>query len=106
MARMDDLRAMGMPTVWLEIADDIGSDAFLRIWHRLDRQYSFQEAGSGEPLRIRLRRFSSYLRYQRNRYIEALAGMGLDAMEIQKRLLAELGEKVGPAHIARIGRGK
>lgn len=99
---MDELRAMGMPAVWLDVADICGPAVFVRIWERLDREYGFQEAGDGEPLRIRLRRFASYRRYQRNRYIESLASMGCTAPEIQQRLLAELGEGIGLSHISRI----
>lgn len=101
-ATMDELRAMGMLAVWLDVAEIVGPAAFLRVWERLDREYGFQEAGAGEPLRLRLRRFSSYLRYQRNRYIESLASMGLSAPEIQRRIQADLGESVGHSHISRI----
>ncbi len=102
--RMTELRAMGLPSVWLRVAETIGVDAFLATWFILDAEPSFQEQAPGEPIRIALRRFSSWLRFQRNRYIEALAAAGANPREIQERLQKELCEKVSIRHISRIGR--
>lgn len=96
---------MGLPAVWLRIAETIGVDAFLAMWFILDAEPSFQELAPGEPIRITLRRYSSWLRYQRNRYIEALAAAGLSPREIQVALMKDLCEKVSLRHISRVASG-
>lgn len=95
---------MGMPDVWQRVAEEIGFDAFLRMWMILDGEPAFQHAAAGEPIRITLRRFSSWLRFQRNRLIESLAAEGLTAHEIHGRLRAQLCESVSIGHIKRIAR--
>lgn len=101
--RLDDLRRMGLPRVWLRVAEAIGTDAFLATWRILDADPS---AWHNETiLRIRLRPYRSYLRYQRNRYIEALTAQGLKPDEIQRRLQRQLGETVSHRHITRLGKG-
>lgn len=100
-AHLDELRAMGLPRLWLRVAELIGVEAFLTMWRTLDADPAAH--GDRGDLEVRLRPFRSYLRYQRNRYIEALAGANLDVKEIRARVEAELGESISPRHIARIG---
>lgn len=101
--RLDDLRRMGLPRVWLRVAETIGTDAFLATWRILDADPSTWH--NETILRIRLRPYRSYLRYQRNRYIEALTAQGLKPDEIQRRLQRQLGETVSHRHITRLGKG-
>lgn len=101
--RLDELRRMGLPRVWLRVAEAIGIDAFLTTWRILDADPSTWH--NETILRIRLRPYRSYLRYQRNRYIEALTAQGLKPDEIQRRLQRQLGETVSHRHITRLGKG-
>lgn len=104
-SRLDELAAMGLPAVWMRIADAIGVDAFLAMWLILDAEPSFQQLAAGEPIRITLRRYSSWLRFQRNTYIEAMAATGAGPLEIQRRLKVDLREDLSLGHISRIVRG-
>lgn len=92
-----------MPRVWLDVAAAIGCDSFLTMWMILDRAGSFQEAAAGEPLRIRLRRFRSYLRFQRNRFIESLVAAGKTPDQIRATVQERLCEVISTRHILRIG---
>lgn len=93
---------MGLPRLWLRVAETIGVEAFLAAWRVLDADpANHSERGD---LELRLRPFRSYLRYQRNRYIEALASSSLSVKEIQVRIQRELGEQISQRHISRIGR--
>jgi hypothetical protein len=94
---------MGLPRVWLRVAEAIGIDAFLATWRILDADPSTWH--NETILRVRLRPYRSYLRYQRNRYIEALTAQGLKPEEIQRRLQRQLGESVSHRHITRLGKG-
>lgn len=101
--RLDELRSMGLPSVWLRISAVIGVDAFLATWRILDAEPAFR-SDDGD-LDIRMRSFRSYLRYQRNRYIEALCGAGLSAKEIQEAVHCHLCERISIRHISRIKSG-
>lgn len=101
--RLDELRAMGLPSVWLRIAAAVGVDAFLATWRILDAEPAFR-SDDGD-LDIRMRSFRSYLRYQRNRYIEALCSAGMTAKEIQEAVHRHLCERISIRHISRIKSG-
>jgi hypothetical protein len=102
--RLDDLRAMGLQRVWLHVAEEIGVDQFLALWRIIDAdpQSSYDSA----TLRVPLLGWRTYLRYQRNRYIEQLRDMGRDALEIQRRLNRQMGERISLPHIKRIMAGR
>lgn len=101
--RLDEFRAMGLPGVWLRIAATVGPDAFLATWRILDAEPAFKTADG--DLDIRMRSFRSYLRYQRNRYIEALCSAGMTAREIQEAVRRDLCERISIRHISRIKSG-
>lgn len=101
--RLDELRTMGLPAYWLRVAEAIGAEAFLQMWRILDAEPSIQ--GERSDLEMRLRPYRSYLRYQRNRYIEALCAAGLSVNEIQERVQADLCERISLRHISRIATG-
>lgn len=88
-ARMgrDELRRMGLSRMWLDVADVVGPEQFLRVWQVID-QHAAEDYGN---LRIRIPRFSRFLRFQRNRYIRTLAQAGYSVAEIQQRVQRELG---------------
>lgn len=98
--RLDELKKMGLQHSWVRVAEEIGFDAFLSVWRILDADPS--SYGGGGRLEIPLRAYSSYLRYQRNRYIETLSEMGCDAKEIRERLKDQLRERISLRHISRI----
>lgn len=100
--RLDELRRMGLPRVWLQVAEAIGVDAFLATWRILDADPATWH--NETILRVRLRPYRSYLRYQRNRYIEALTAQGLKPDEIRQRLRKQLGEDVSHRHITRLAK--
>lgn len=95
---------MGMPRTWIRIAAAIGVDAFLAVWRILDAECG--DIQPGEVLRVPLRRYRSYLRYQRNRLIESLYDEDKEPGEIKAHIRAVLCEDVSSAHISRIGRRK
>lgn len=92
-----ELREMGLPRVWMEIAEQIGALAFLTVW----RMLSADEAVQDEHY-VYVPQFSGYLRYQRNRFILALAAEGIRPEEIRRRVRHELCEEISRAHILRI----
>jgi hypothetical protein len=94
---------MGMASVWLRIAAVVGVDAFLATWRILDAEPAFRSDGG--DLDIRMRSFRSYLRYQRNRYIEELCSAGMTAKEIQEQVRRHLCERISIRHISRIKSG-
>lgn len=106
-AKFRELEDMGLPAVWLEGARLIGYENFVRLWKHLDGA----AAGGTLPLsdnesmiEVRLRRFASFQRFQRNRFIESLAAMGLGGSEIHAAVKAELGENLTRNHILRLAR--
>lgn len=98
--RLDELEIMGLQRIWIAIAEEIGVDNFMRMWRILDSDTG-SHADDGRLL-IPIRRFSTYLRYQRNRYIEALVGMGLSPRQIREHLQRQLCEKLSIRNILRI----
>lgn len=101
--RLDELRRMGLQRVWLEVAETIGVDNFLAMWRVLDVDPA---CGHAEGyLKITLKHYRSFLRYQRNRFIETLAAAGCTEDEIQVRLRAQLCETVSLRHIKRLAKG-
>lgn len=107
-ARLRELAEMGMPQVWLDVAREIGYEPFMRMWRVLDSAVEMRSE-SESMIEVQLRRFSSFQRYQRNRFIEALVNMGLSTTEIQNRVKRELGEELSVRHLVRLaarGRGR
>lgn len=98
--RLDDLRTMGLQRAWIAVAEAIGVDATLVAWRILDADP--QSSYDGTTLRVPLRSWRTYLRYQRNRYIDSLSSIGLPPQEIQRRLQRQLGEHVSLSHIKRL----
>jgi len=98
--RLDELQRIGLKRVWLDVAEEIGVDAFLAMWRILDADESSRHKEGF--LQIHLKLYKSFLRYQRNRYIEALAGQGYKPVEIQQSLTRQLREPVSLRHIARL----
>lgn len=95
---------MGLARVHLQVAEEIGVDAFLAAWRIYDQDLaSLTEKGD---LEVRMRPYRSYLRFQRNRFIESLLAEGKSVSEVQSRVRTDLCEEITDRHISRIGRGK
>lgn len=101
--RLHELDRMGLQRVWLDVAEEIGVDAFLSVWRIIDADPAARHKEGF--LQINLKLYRSYLRFQRNRYIEALARKGLKPLEIQRNLVRQLRESVSLRHISRIAGG-
>jgi hypothetical protein len=91
---------MGKPIVQLRVADAIGVDAFLAMWRIYDAEPSC--GTESDDLNIRMRSYRSYLRFQRNLYIEGLSGTGKSTKSIQKSVHRHLCERISIRHITRI----
>ena len=92
-ALLDELDAMGLSRVMLQIAHTIGFDRFMAMWRILDGAHE-AIADNDSGIYIRLQRLSAYKRYQRNRFIEALAAMGMSQPQIALSVKRDLGENV------------
>jgi hypothetical protein len=103
-ALLSELDAMGLSRVMLQIAQTIGFDNFMAMWQILDSSYEAM-ADNDSGIYIRLQRMSAYKRFQRNRFIEAMAAMGMSQPEISRSVKRDLGEKVSDRHIWRLMAG-
>ena len=104
-AKLRELADMGLPDVWLRVADAIGYDNFLQLWRILETAAEHREIRRSENesmIEVQLRRFTSFKRYQRNRWIEALASGGMPNAAIQQAVKHRLGEKLDRSHIRRL----
>lgn len=98
-ARLVELREVGLSRAWLTVAEVIGVDAFLDAWKVLDQQAAHINPGQRE---IYVPLFASYLRFQRNRFILALADHGTSVDEIRRQVRTVLCEDISARHITRI----
>lgn len=104
--RFEELRRIGLPRAWLLVAETVGIDAFLEVWRRLSAedfgQYIRRDTGGTRM--PALRSFDSYLRYQRNRYVEALAARGMSPAEVRRALARNLRESLDEKHVFKLMR--
>lgn len=98
--RLEELRQMGLQRIWLDVAEEIGVDALLKMWRIVDNDPD--SLGDNGRLILPLCRYNTFLRYQRNRYIEALSNMGMKPREIHEKLNAQLCEQISIRNITRI----
>lgn len=100
--RLDDLRRMGLPRAWLMVAETVGVDAWLEVWRRLSADETLlHDGGQRMP---KLRSYDAYLRYQRNRYIEALASRGMSVSQVARAVARNLREPLDEKHVVKIMR--
>lgn len=95
-----ELREMGLQRVWLDVCEAIGADNMLKMWRILDSDRS-NTKDEGRLL-VSIRRYSTFLRYQRNRYIESLNSIGMNPKEIHKTIKDHLCEHISIRSIARL----
>ena len=98
--RMAEFRAMGLQASLLRAAEVIGVDSFLAFWRIIDQDPAFRtEKGD---INLRMRPYRSYLRFQRNRYIDQLTVGGWAPAAIQQAVRLNLCERISLRHIYRI----
>lgn len=103
--RLDELAVMGLADYWLQVAEYLGVDAFLGMWRILDsNQNGIPRASDANSLAPRLRTYSNYLRFQKNRFVENLAAQGISPREIQARVRSQLCETISIRHITRLAK--
>lgn len=103
-ALLDELDAMGLSSVMLRVAHAIGFDNFMAMWRVLDGSHE-AIADNDSGIYVRMPRLNAYRRYQRNRFIEAMAGVGMSHPEISRAVKRDLGEEVSDRHIWRLMAG-
>lgn len=106
-AKIRELCDMGLPAIWIRIAEAIGYDNFLQMWRILETAAELREIRRSENesmIEVQLRRYTSFQRYQRNRWIETLAANGLPNAVIQQAVKQRLGEKLDRSHIRRLAK--
>ncbi|MDD2664360.1 MAG: hypothetical protein PHD19_11470 [Dechloromonas sp.] len=101
--RFLELEAIGMPGAWLRLARRVGFDAFLDVWRMISEDESTRHDGGRRM--PKLREFSAYQRYQRNRYVKSLAEHGLNPDQIQRIVQRHLGERLSVCHIQGLAKG-
>lgn len=104
--RLGELRTIGLPRLWMLVAETVGVDAFLDVWRRLtdegdEHGYARETGGVKMP---GLRSYDAYLRYQRNRYIDDLAAQGMTAHEIRRAVARNLRESLDEKHVFKLMR--
>lgn len=102
-ARLRELAEMGLPQVWLDVAREIGYDPFMRMWRVLDSAVELRSEGDSMIL-VQMRRYASFQRFQRNRFIESLVDMGFSGVEIRDSVNREIGEQLSLSHIHRLAK--
>jgi hypothetical protein len=101
---LDELEAMGLSRVMLQVAHAVGFDQFMEAWRILDGAHeALAENESG--IYVRLPRLAAYRRYQRNRFIEAMVAIGKSHPEIKAAVNGQLHEDVSDRHIWRLMAG-
>ncbi|MCU0988008.1 MAG: hypothetical protein MUE63_00070 [Xanthomonadales bacterium] len=98
--RLCELEKIGIPAVWLRIAERVGFDTWLDLWRMLSEDESVQHDGGARLPKLRC--YSAYSRFQRNRYIRALAAQGTPPKLIQEALWRQLREELHVTNIIRI----
>lgn len=100
--RFDELARIGLPAAWLRLAERVGFDTWLDVWRTISEDEALRHDG-GQRM-PKLRAYDAYLRFQRNRYIEALAGGGMGDQQIQDSLKRNLREELDVSHINRLAK--
>ncbi len=95
--RIVELKKIGVSNWLILLAKEIGYENMLVVWCRLS-----YEAGNNGEHRVRIQRWTSFLRYQRNQLIFSLNDEGKTPIQIRKYLISELGKSPVTTHIDRI----
>ncbi|HHB12218.1 MAG TPA: hypothetical protein ENK62_03350 [Chromatiales bacterium] len=96
-AHLEELCEIGLPRWLIDIAAEIGVDAALSVWRLISA--AARERGDN---RLHVPAWSTYLRYQRNRFIRSLDEQGYPPDEIHRQVQTVLCERISLAHVKRI----
>lgn len=80
----------------------IGVENFFAMWKYLSSRPEL--INDDNQIEIQMRRFASYLKYQRNRYIETLVRSGLRPTEVRQVIRRDLGENLTVRHVQKLCR--
>lgn len=97
--RIDELRIVGIPRIWIRVARVIGFDAFVSMW-----QVLMQATHVDQRSRVVVPNYTRYLRFQRNRLIRQLVSEGHGVDEIREVVKQVTGEVVSESHIRHASR--
>ncbi|MBF0453652.1 MAG: hypothetical protein HQL72_02405 [Magnetococcales bacterium] len=78
--RIRELKQLGLNPCWIEIAETVGYEDFLKIWRILDRKNL--HTGGRENSRITIPLFSRLVRQQRNQVLRTMAAEGATLQEL------------------------
>lgn len=94
--RIAELRAVGIPRIWITAAEAIGFEPFMRLWD------VFMQAGHvDDRCRVVVPNMARYLRFQRNQLIRRLLEDGHASPQICEIVEAVTGEKISESHVRR-----
>ncbi|HYC63603.1 MAG TPA: hypothetical protein VEC14_02640 [Reyranellaceae bacterium] len=96
--RIGELARIGLARKWLQVAVEIGFEAWMRVWPLLAEDESVQN----DRQRVYLPHISVYYRYQRNQLISDLARQGLGPDDIRGVVRRTLREDLSEAHMHRL----
>lgn len=99
--RIGQLEIMGLPRIFIDVAEAIGFEAFMAMWKIFDGDPSLREQGPS-AMRIVMRPFGAWERYERNRYVEHLFASGLTDAEVMQRLETQLGTELHDSSMRRL----
>lgn len=99
--QLRELKMMGISKTWLNVAEEVGISAFLKVWQVLDQQAE-QGAEINSSIRVTVPQFDKYVRYQRNQVIRTMAREGKSSVDIQKHLRRKLNIDIHIRTIQRI----
>lgn len=94
--RIAELRKVGIPSVWIRVAREIGFEAFMAMWRVL-----MQGGHVDERCRVVVPNHARYLRYQRNQLIRQLVEDGHGIAEVRAAVKTATGEDISESHIRR-----
>lgn len=94
--RLAELRRVGLPRIWIAIAQAIGFDAFMAAW-----QILMQHGHVDDRNRVVVPNLQRYLRFQRNQLIRQLVAEGCGIEEVQEHVREATGEILSESHIRR-----
>jgi hypothetical protein len=94
--RLAELRRVGLPRIWITVAQAIGFDAFVAMWRVL-----MQGGHVDDRCRVVVPNYSRYLRFQRNQLIKQLIAEGFGVAEIRDIVYQTTGETISESHIRR-----
>ncbi len=85
--RIAELRRVGLPRIWIALAQAIGFDAFVVAWQTLMRHGHVDDRN-----RIVVPNLQRYMRFQRNQMIRQLVADGFGIDEVQQKVKDATGE--------------